>query len=554
VALANLRLAVGGPPWPTIVPVAWAAASAFFAWALQRGQARPRAGTAAAVWGGVLALFAAWVVLEARVFDGSYDGQNYHGVAVLLVLDGWNPLLGDVPIGGFEAAPIRHFPKGAWLAEAALARLVGSFEAGKAFTPLLVSASVLLLGAAVALRRRRLSRRDAALVLVVAANPVAIKNLFTHMTDGQVAALLVCIAAYVLILRDRRDAAVLAGLAFATALSVNLKFTGLVFAALVGGGGVAWHAVRRRPWRAPAAALLAGLVVGAGALGYAPYVRNALEHGSPFHPLSARSGRIPAYTPPNLQGRTRVEKLVISAFSETDARPGLPARPKLPVAVEARELRSAAAYDTRVGGFGPLFGVELVLTVVLLAQAAFTRRRVDADVLAVAGLLLVTSALFPEPWWARWIPQLWAVPLLAVLALGPLSAATAPAVSSGTPGRARSAAARWLDVAVIALAAANGAIAAAANGARVAVRDREIAVAHRAAAAMHAPVEVQTLFPQVVQARLAEAGVPSRLVRRVGCAEPLTVPPEHARICPADERPPTRQPGPSPGSARALSP
>jgi hypothetical protein len=381
----------------------------------------------------------------------------------------------DVPAGIRDAAPIRHFPKGTWLAEAALGRVAGSFEAGKAFTLL---------------------------------------------PDVSNYALLTCLAAYVLILRDRRDAVVLSGLVLTIACAANTKFTGLVFAALIGAGGTAWHALRGRPWTGPAAAVAAGLVVGAGVLGYAPYVRNALEHGHPFHPLSARSGAIPRYTPPNLQESTRVEKLLLSAFSETDARPLEPARPKLPVVVRQREVRSSASYDTRLGGFGPLFGLELALLGALLAHALAARRPAEGDLLALAGLLLVTCALFPEPWWARWIPQLWTVPLLAALAFA----------AGGRTGRA-------LEMGLIALAAVNVGLAAGANGGRVAVRHREIAGAQRAAKAMTPPVEVETSFPEVVQARLAGAGVPSRIVPKVGCAEPLVVFPSHARICPAPVRP-----------------
>jgi hypothetical protein len=531
-ALAQLRAAVGGPPWPAVVPLACTAATALFAWAVRRERPRPRTRTAVAAWAAVLVAFGAWTVCQRGVFDGSYDGQNYHAVAVLLLLDGWNPLTGDVPIGavpagGGEAAPIRHFPKGAWLAGAGLAALAGSFEAAKAFTLLLIGASLALLGAAVALRRGRLAPRDAVLVLLAAANPVAVKNLFTHMVDGQLAAVLTCLAALLLVLRDRRDAAVLAGLAFAAAYAVNLKFTGLVFAAMIGAGGVAWHASRGRSWAGPALALAAGLAIGSLLLGWAPYVRNAREHGHPFHPLSARSGAIPRYTPPNLRENARVEKLVLSIVSETDARPLEPARPKLPFVVRQREIRSAASYDTRLGGFGPVFALELVLLAGGLAHAWAARRRADPDVLAIAGLLLATSALFPEPWWARWIPQLWTVPLLAALALEPSS------LRRGARTGARWTAAWWLDAGLATAAAANVAIAAAANGARVAVRDREIRAAHRAAAAMPGPVEVETLFPQVVQARLAEAGVGSVLVPEAACADPVAVPASHTVLCPA---------------------
>lgn len=88
---------------------------------------------------------------------------------------------------------------------------------------------------------------------------------------------------------------------------------------------------------------------------------------------------------------------------------------KLPFTVKEEELKTISV-DTRVGGFGPLFGGSVLLSLILLA-AAF-----PADpkrTLAYAGLvllILISALVNPEAWWARYAPQLWLLPVIAVMA------------------------------------------------------------------------------------------------------------------------------------------
>jgi hypothetical protein len=71
--------------------------------------------------------------------------------------------------------------------------------------------------------------------------------------------------------------------------------------------------------------------------------------------------------------------------------------------------------DTRIGGWGPLFGGVLILAAGMLLIAACTLspylRRALPAVLVLAGSILI----FPEPWWARFAPQVWVLPFVPIL-------------------------------------------------------------------------------------------------------------------------------------------
>ncbi len=113
--------------------------------------------------------------------------------------------------------------------------------------------------------------------------------------------------------------------------------------------------------------------------------------------------------------------MVISNLSPTDYNSTTNAgpEPKIPFTVSSKELRPFSEPDVAIAGFGPLFGGALLVTVLvllLLMRINLTRALILAGVLAV---LLVSVLINPAAWWARYVPQLWAVPLLcAFVGLG----------------------------------------------------------------------------------------------------------------------------------------
>ena len=71
-----------------------------------------------------------------------------------------------------------------------------------------------------------------------------------------------------------------------------------------------------------------------------------------------------------------------------------------------------------MGGFGPLFPAALVLSLAILAigvwQGGAAPRTTVAVILIIIGSVLPVSAC----WWARYAPQVWLVPLVALAPLG----------------------------------------------------------------------------------------------------------------------------------------
>jgi len=100
-----------------------------------------------------------------------------------------------------------------------------------------------------------------------------------------------------------------------------------------------------------------------------------------------------------------------------------PVTVKVPGAIYPSELKSLA-YDTRRGGFGPFFSLAfftaLASAVYLLRAINKTNHEIAGQSLAIASMgivLLGASIVFPESWWARYVPFVWLAPVLLVAAV-----------------------------------------------------------------------------------------------------------------------------------------
>ena len=74
--------------------------------------------------------------------------------------------------------------------------------------------------------------------------------------------------------------------------------------------------------------------------------------------------------PKDFYGANHLKRLMISIFSKSEnIRAPNSASFKYPFTVSRRELRSFVGADTRVGGFGPLFGGAIILGLVIILLA-----------------------------------------------------------------------------------------------------------------------------------------------------------------------------------------
>lgn len=406
--LASAGLAVGQSLSPWVLPVT----AVLLVLGAHRRDPRD------AVWhlAGASVIIAVSCFVAASVFDLSFDGQTYHQVAVRALADGWNPVWNPrAPTSWAGGLYVESLPKAAWLLEAVWLRATGSLEVAKCVQFIAMAAAFLLGWPALELLgvRRRAATGIAALA---AANPVALTQLLTFYVDGLVASTLTTVLALLALYARTRSRYWAVALVLMFAFLANLKLPATAWALLVAAVGIVFVAVRSRAIMRNALVL----VTLAGGLtmleGLNPFVTNAVNHGHPAFPAAGPEA-IPnaVHFDPTFAAQSRLVQLTRSLLSRSSDNDSQPPRLKIPLSLHAEEFAAFTTVDTRIGGWGPLFGGALLWAwVVLVVGVAAGSPRAQTLAL-LSSTVAVSALLIPFGHYSRYAPHLWLAAVAALL-------------------------------------------------------------------------------------------------------------------------------------------
>jgi len=383
-----------------------------------RGQGGPK--SAAGFWAGA-GTFALLLILchllAGLIYDFSYDGQCYHQDGIMALAEGWNPVQNPFPAK--FTYMLKHYPKGSWIWAGAIYKLTGGIEPGKMFNLLFLAVG--FLAAFNFLGRVRLGSAGLRiwLALLGAVGPTVVTELYSYYLDGMLVNLLLIVLLLSLDFYLYGQKRHLWLLFLAGIVLFNLKFTALIY-------GLAFmFFLALALWRKDRArgliygkCVLAAFVLGGLMVGYNPYVTNTVYYYSPFYPMPKENvARFQA--PPDFMQKDRFRKLFYSLFSTSSANMRKMPRLKIPFTVKSSEIASLGTTSLRYGGLGPLSSGVLVL-LPMGALLVFRRSpRLFWAGAGLTGLVLLTVLAIPEPWYTRFVPQLWLIPMswLALLFL-----------------------------------------------------------------------------------------------------------------------------------------
>ncbi len=373
--------------------------------------------------------------LASSFVDFTCDGQGYHGTGMLQLLEGWNPIRDP----GHAEAPqslqrevMIHYAKGPWIVAAALCTLVGKVEAGKATTLLLIAACFLLALHAGLKYSRLGAARLAILSLIIALNPISLSQCLSFYVDGQVAAIFTCMALAGCLVLKERGTINIALTALTIVILINVKLTALIYVAVFGITFTIGVCILRKleALRHLFAAYAIGILLGL-AVGYNPYITNLRETGNPFFPFTLEKTKhgteenfVVHQMPTTFRGRNRFETFLRSVFGRCwngydDASLTFTGSPlKVPFTVGADELKWFETVDVRICGWGPLTsGVLLFALVAFCVGTRSSPREHRRLAVLLACCVLATIFAMPHPWYARYVPQLWLLPVITAVVL-----------------------------------------------------------------------------------------------------------------------------------------
>lgn len=376
--------------------------------------------------------------------DNAIDSQIYHKPAALLLAEGWNPVYEANVYSFYErkgidsqtmrVSHLQYFPKGQWIVNAIFYRLSGNINLGDYINYVFMIA-VFIVSYSAFREWLKIGRAFALLAsIVIALNPVAIGNTVNGHIDGNLGnTLLIFLLASVCFFENgnRRWGP---WILMTAIYGCSLKHTGIPYfgtVAFVLTIPLVWNCLRTKLFQpkisseviistisetAPSLKkwLVLMLPIPAAVLILCanPYITNTLDHTSPFYPLHSFD-----------RENHPVENILkdwysIESFEKADPIQRFAASYFLMYPQDINTKKSVNYDFSKIGmvefrylycdlnTLGWPFALALLLSIFMLF---FLPRSEDSWIILA---LLVTILIQPHSWWARFVPQIWAFPVL----------------------------------------------------------------------------------------------------------------------------------------------
>lgn len=432
VGILNVVYFFGGRVLAVLWPLSLVLAIVLMAW-IRKQRWAPKLSLAKTVIYGLVTIIVS-LLWGAFYFDLSWDGQWYHQAAVYALTEGWNPVA--EPIKTFNEhndLSIRHFPKLFWYYSAAITATFGEMEWGKSMQVLVLAIAAATLWDA--FRDLGFSQRRAAVaVILIVLCPVVWSELTTYLVDGLLYLLLVMFSGAAMAWIKTRKKIYLWLIVLSVIWAINLKFTGIVFI----GVGVFFISIflliRKRALFTRFAALTIGaLTLALFFFGFNPYITNTLQRGHPLYPImgtkpypgiyeqTGKDSNEELETPRNLMGKPGWYSFLYTSFSRPGNAPYNEvdnAELIFPFSLSFEDWKAYEFHETRTAGFGPFYGMMLLLSVpaiFLLFNPMY--KSIRLPLLLSVSAIIVSLLLNRHFWWPRFLPQLWLLPVMPVLIL-----------------------------------------------------------------------------------------------------------------------------------------
>lgn len=366
------------------------------------------------------------IAISGSFFDLSWDGQTYHQGTVIQLANGWNPVYSEVTGESSDSIWINHYSRGAEISAAALSKVTGNIEECKAINLLLIITTFIIAFATIILTSDSIKLRyPLVLGFLISMNPVSIYQSLSFYVDGQLASAASCLLCLVLLVSKRIDSLVLVSLISTIIIINNIKFLGVIYALIFCLGLLFWVFIYQKEKLALVSkSLFLSFLVSLLIVGYNPYVTNTIDHGNPFYPvIGSDIDIITANAPVSFQNKNSLENLFSSIFSHPSAWINA-AEYKIPFVFSYEDLNEFYCSDVRVSGFGPLFSGAIILCLLNLLAILelkkihhILKNPTISIIFLIIVLILFSVLINPESWWARYVPQLWLIPIFSLLFL-----------------------------------------------------------------------------------------------------------------------------------------
>ena len=366
-----------------------------------------------------LAAFALIALATSQVLDTGYDSRTYHYVAVQALLRGANPFY--QPLEWVTYA----YPAAHWLLSSSLVLWTNSIEASLALNVPAMLAAFICTWRFIATLKGISRTWHLLLATLLAANPIAIWTLFSHHNDGIfVSTLLSSFMLMLLFISKAKNAKqkeksetrrYYIYITLSLILLINIKFTGLIFGAILGITALAYAIAVNDKTKQARKRIIQLITIGTVApilavicFGFFPYATSTIHEKNPFHSTNIydkqgnkRGSIFQSLLEPGFYNKSNYEKWWISLFSK-QAQGNFYKLEPLPPFSDI----SPASFGH---GHGSFFSGAMLLCLTLVF---FIRNKSAWIVISgIFASILITEAGFSF----RLAPQNWWIPILMLV-------------------------------------------------------------------------------------------------------------------------------------------
>jgi len=356
--------------------------------------------------------------------DYSFDGQAYHGPAIIQIYNGWNPNYHYITEKGIIEICINHFAKASWITGGFLYKLTGSFQCAKASSIILMAANFFI--ALYFFRKKNFSNTLAIIIsLLLACNPIWLNMYLSNMLDSQVANCTFIFAILVVLFVEEKKIALMPFLYLTVIYAVNLKFSVLVYFTIFCAAIFLYLFSKKQLLKNKVliihisiAMLLAVLVIG-----YQTYVKNTLYFGHPFYPFYTKNSVPLTANVVALDYKTgnSVLNFIKSNFAATNFNQAYTQhlKYKIPFTISRYELERFAFAGVMIGGFGVWFSGVMLISLTLLIYMLIKRKHeiFKSDFQYYFFIIVVFGSVVINPYGyiARYSPQYYLIPFIILM-------------------------------------------------------------------------------------------------------------------------------------------
>ena len=380
------------------------------------------------------------IFIASKTYDLSWDGNSYHKTAVGELKNGWNPLYESIEdfnasesnvlkLAGTHEIWCNHYAKGQWIFAANIYSITNNIESGKCIN-ILAMISILLISLSYFINKTNLFL-SIIISLLLSINPITLMQMFTYYNDMLIYSFIIILILCMQNIIENKNVKINYLLLFLSiCILINIKFTGLAYAGFM---MIIYYTyiitkkqLREKNIKSMTILGIASVLVGICLIGSSTYVKNYLDHGHPLYPLFGENKRdiMTLNQPLIFSDLNRIEKFIYANFSKSQNLTALQQENptlKIPFTFTEDELYQLLIPDLRIGGFGVLFGGILLISFVIIAIGLyflyFKNKKLFAQIGIIIGTIILLILILDESWWARYMPQLYIIPIIAVIIL-----------------------------------------------------------------------------------------------------------------------------------------